>query len=130
MSAMRVKQLANELNMDPKELVKKLNEVGIAVKTHASPMSEDDVKLAREKLAKEVVEAGGKVDAATKKKVEAEIKKTKEKEKAEVEAKLSLKSVKLTSERQPVLECQKNQLQNLLTIRKKLKLQQKTSKRL
>ncbi len=95
MSAMRVKQLANELNMDPKELVKKLNEVGIAVKTHASPMSEDDVKLAREKLAKEVVEAGGKVDAATKKKVEAEIKKTKEKEKAEVEARRKAREAEL-----------------------------------
>ncbi|MDO4841797.1 MAG: translation initiation factor IF-2 [Phoenicibacter congonensis] len=85
MSAMRVKQLANEMNMDPKDLVKKLNEIGIAVKTHASPMSEDDVKLARQKLAKEVVEAGGKVDAATKKKVEAELKKTKEKEQEELE---------------------------------------------
>ena len=86
MSDMRVKQLANEMNMDPKELVKKLNEIGIKVKTHASPMSADDVKLAREKLAKEVVAAGGKVDAATQKKVEAELKKNKEKEKAEIEA--------------------------------------------
>ena len=86
MSDMRVKQLANEINMDPKELVKKLNEIGIKVKTHASPMSADDVKLAREKLAKEVVVAGGKVDAETKKKVEAELEKKKEKEKAEREA--------------------------------------------
>ena len=86
MSDMRVKQLANEMNMDPKELVKKLNEIGIKVKTHASPMSADDVKLAREKLAKEVVVAGGKVDASLKKKVEAELKKTKDAEKAEIEA--------------------------------------------
>ena len=86
MSDMRVKQLATEMNMDPKELVKKLNEIGIKVKTHASPMSADDVKLAREKLAKDVVVAGGKVDAATKKKVEAELKENKEKEKAEMEA--------------------------------------------
>lgn len=83
---MRVKQLANELNMDPKELVKKLNEFGIAVKTHASPMSEDDVKLAREKLSVEVVKAGGEVDAETKKKVEAELKKKNAKKEAELEA--------------------------------------------
>ncbi len=86
MSGMRVKQLANELNMDPKALVKKLNGIGIAVKTHASPMSEDDVKLAREKLAVDVVAAGGKVDSKTKKKVEKELKKKKDKEKEELEA--------------------------------------------
>ena len=85
MSTMRVKQLANELNMDPKELVKKLNEIGIAVKTHASPLGEDDVKLAREKFAVDVVVAGGKVDAKTQKKVEEELKKKKEQEEKELE---------------------------------------------
>lgn len=83
---MRVNILAKEFNMDSRELVKKLNGIGIDVKTHASSLSDEDVKLAREKLASEIVEAGGKVDAKTKKRVEAEKKKQDKEHAAEVEA--------------------------------------------
>lgn len=83
---MRVNILAKEFNMDAKELVKKLNEVGISVKTHASNLTDDEVKLAKEKLARDVIEAGGKVDAKIKKKVEAEKSKEEDSRQAEVEA--------------------------------------------
>lgn len=83
---MRVNILAKEFNMDARELVKKLNAIGIDAKTHASSLSDDDVKLAREKLASDIVEAGGKVDAKTKKRVEAEKKKQDKEHAAEVEA--------------------------------------------
>lgn len=83
---MRVNILAKEFNIDSRELVKKLNGIGIDAKTHASSLSDEDVKIAREKLASEIVEAGGKVDAKTKKRVEAEKKKQDKEHAAEVEA--------------------------------------------
>ena len=92
---MRVSVLAKELNMDAKELVKKLQGFGIDVKTHASPMSDEDEALAREKLAVELVEAGAKVDAKTKQKVEAEVKKRNEAEEAEKEARKKAREAEL-----------------------------------
>lgn len=96
---MRVNVLAKELNMDAKELVKKLQSFGIDVKTHASPMSEEDEALAREKLAVELVEAGAEVDAEIKKQVEAEVKKKEEAEKAEKEARRKAREAELESRR-------------------------------
>ncbi len=100
MSSMRVGVLAKELNMDAKELVEKLKGFGINVKTHASPMTEDDVKLAREKLAVELVEAGAKVDAKTKKKVEAQVKKKKDAEEAEKEKRKKAREAELKARRE------------------------------
>ena len=95
MATMRVNNLAKELNIDAKELVKKLNDVGINVKTHTSPLSDKDVALAREKLAADFVEAGGKVDAKTKKKVEEEQKKAAEKKEEELQKRKKAREAEL-----------------------------------
>lgn len=52
MAKMRVHELAKELNIDSKELVEKLKDLGYEVKSHSSTLEDDQVTSAKERLAK------------------------------------------------------------------------------
>ena len=54
---MRVHELAKELHLENKELIAKLKEMGIEVKSHASTLSDEQVKKVKERLVKVVKES-------------------------------------------------------------------------
>jgi len=54
---MRVHELAKELQLENKELIAKLKEMGIEVKSHASTLTDEQVKKAKERLVKVVKES-------------------------------------------------------------------------
>jgi len=51
MAKTRVYELARELSLDAKELIARLEKIGIAVKSHSSTLDESDVERARRELA-------------------------------------------------------------------------------
>lgn len=54
---MRVHELAKELQLENKEFIAKLKEMGIEVKSHASALTDEQVKKAKERLVKVVKES-------------------------------------------------------------------------
>ncbi len=54
---MRVHELAKELQLESKELIAKLKEMGIEVKSHASTLTDEQVKKVKERLVKIVKES-------------------------------------------------------------------------
>ena len=54
---MRVYELAKELQLESKELIAKLKEMGIEVKSHASTLTDEQVKKVKERLVKIVKES-------------------------------------------------------------------------
>jgi translation initiation factor IF-2 len=54
---MRVHELAKELQLENKEFIAKLREMGIEVKSHASTLTDEQVKKAKERLVKVVKES-------------------------------------------------------------------------
>ena len=50
MSKTRVYELAKELEIDAKDLIPRLEKLGIAVKSHSSTLEDDDVERARREL--------------------------------------------------------------------------------
>ena len=54
---MRVHELAKELELESKELIAKLKEMGIEVKSHASTLTDEQVKKVKERLVKIVKES-------------------------------------------------------------------------
>ena len=101
--AIRVMQLAKELGVSNDEIIRKLNEIGIAVKTAALPLNDEQEKKARAKLfsspsekeEKKVTKKPTTNSSAEKKKVAA---KKKEKSKAELEIERRAAAVKAERE--------------------------------
>ncbi|MBA2848229.1 translation initiation factor IF-2 [Thermosulfuriphilus ammonigenes] len=51
MAKMRVYELAREIGMESKELLTKIRQIGLEVKSHSSMLSEEEVAIVRQKLA-------------------------------------------------------------------------------
>ena len=64
MPGMRVHDLAKEFGLSNKEMLDKLKEMGIAAKTHATPLSDENVKAVRAEFAPAEAETAEKGDAA------------------------------------------------------------------
>ncbi len=85
MAAMRVLELAKEYDLSSKDMLARLHEVGIAAKSHASILTDDDIARVREALEPEILQRSGELAAEE----AAELKKQQEEEatrKAEEEA--------------------------------------------
>ncbi len=63
MANMRVHDLAKEFGMQNKELLERLQALGIAAKSHASVLTEADVEKVRENLDPEIKERAGQLDS-------------------------------------------------------------------
>ena len=63
MPGMRVHDLAKEFGLSNKEMLDKLKEMGIAAKTHATPLSDENVKAVRAEFAPAEAETAEKGDA-------------------------------------------------------------------
>ncbi len=79
MAKMRVKQLANEFGLSGAEMVKKISALGIAVKSHASMLTEEQVEQVRKSFA----DSAEDVDVSTEDASEGSTKKTKKKSSAQ-----------------------------------------------
>ncbi len=77
MGKMKVHELAKELGIPSKDMVEKINELGIEVKSHLSTLEEDDVKKIKSKLSKKNTEGNSKSSKPSK--TEKTEKKTEEK---------------------------------------------------
>ena len=64
MPGMRVHDLAKEFGLSNKEMLDKLKEMGIAAKTHATPLSDENVKAVRAVFAPAETEAAEKGETA------------------------------------------------------------------
>ena len=53
MAKIKIYELAKELSIESKEIIRRLNKMGIEVKTHMSSISEKDANAVRNSFAKE-----------------------------------------------------------------------------
>ena len=72
MAGKRVRELAKEYEMDTKELLSKLKELGIPAKTHASVLSDEDIEALKEQLDPEIKQRAGQLDNEEAQKLEEE----------------------------------------------------------
>jgi len=101
MASMRVFQLAKELHMSSKDMLAQLKKIGIDVKSHASMLTDDQVKQVYEAVAPEAKAAEGVLKGEDMKKLEERKAKEKaEKEKAEAKRLAAVKAERESREKE------------------------------
>ncbi len=95
MAGMRVHELAKECDINSKEMVARLKEMGIEVKSHASVLTEDDLNIVREKLDPEILARAGKLAGEEARKLAEE----KAAEQAKIEAEKAKRRAAMEAER-------------------------------
>ncbi|MCI9129020.1 MAG: translation initiation factor IF-2 [Eggerthellaceae bacterium] len=103
MAGMRVHELAKEYELSSKEMLTRLREIGIAAKSHASILSDEDVAKAKESLEPEVLQRSNDLNDEERQALEKEQKKA-EAKKAKEEAERKAAVEKELAERQAAKE--------------------------
>ncbi len=103
MAGMRVHELAKEYELSSKEMLTRLREAGIAAKSHASILSDDDVAKIRSTFEPEVLQRSGDLNKEEREKIEKEQKEEQEK-KAKEEAERKAAVEKELAERKAAKE--------------------------
>ena len=95
MAGMRVHELAKECGISSKDLLARLKEMNIAVKSHASVLSDEDLEKVRENLDPEILQRAGQLEDDEAKKLAAE----KAAEKAKIDAEKAERRAAMEAER-------------------------------